>query len=158
MSATLVEVTNGALTVISGHTGGAARLVKIKIPCDLNTSPDHGVPAALFTNRRDSISATFPNALRIEVQLDFKFDDTTSSSVVVPQLGDWVRKMVNSILGLKFAFPCETYVAVTDAVRMYSDSNDHLVALGDSSDGSDDPVLVIMGNRGCLVQIGQTGY
>lgn len=155
---TSAEITSGVITVSSGKKGAAARLLKLKISCDLNDTAHYGVPLALFSNRNGSISTTFPNIVRLEVQLDFKHDSTNAKQVDVVRLGAWIGMMVKKVRGLNFGFPCEVYVSVTDATHLYQDTNDDLVALGEEEDGSDHPVVIIMGRRGCLVQVGQTGF
>ncbi|CZT23030.1 uncharacterized protein RCC_08740 [Ramularia collo-cygni] len=153
---TSAEIVNGIVTLSSGPSGKAASLVKLKIACDIDNAASYGVPTAIFANDARSIPTVFPNVLRLEVQLDFKHDNTSASSVDVRDFGNWIGEMVKLAKGLKFSFPCEIYVAVTDATHLYQDSNDNLVAVGEEADRSDQPVVVILGNRGRLVQVGQT--
>lgn len=153
---TIAEVFNGAVAISTGKGGKAARVVKLKIPCDAKNTAHYGVPLALFNNRAEGLSATFPSAVRLEVQFDFKFDDTSLSKV--EEFGDWIGGMAKKIRGLVFPFPCEIFIAVTDNAHLYQDSEDYLVALDDVADHSNDAAVVIMGNRGKLVQVGVTGY
>lgn len=158
---TSATIMNGALMVSSGKEGNAAQLVKLQIPCDISNAAGYGVADFIFNNGDNSVSAVFPNALRLEVQLDFHGDNTAAKEVKVPVLCDWLRKIVKNGLGSTFRNICEIHFAMTDATHRYEDSEANAFsALGTSGviGGNDDPVKVILDNRGCLVQVGVTGY
>lgn len=149
---TYVELVNGILTHTSGKAKNAAQ-IRLKLSCDLS-QPGYGLPPS-FASDMNTLFSISSKALRLEVQLDFSHDST--DGVTTWDLANWVRGMVKMSLGVQFEFACEVYLALTDATHLYQATNDDLVAMGEEADGVDDPVMVILRNKGRLVQVGATG-
>jgi hypothetical protein len=154
------ELNKDTIVKIGGEPHKTASLVQLRVHCALDApTSDYGVEDAPFSDGPNSVVDMFSNALRMEVQLDFPDCDTTASDVDAGTLGGWVGTMVKRVRELKCVLPCEVFVALTDKTHLFDADADALVAIGKVETGADDdPVTVLLLNRGVLVQVGHTGY
>lgn len=145
----IVEIINGNFCIVGGPTSVPAEVtaVRLRIECETTASytTNYGVDLSLFSN----ISSVFVNALRLEVQLDFQ-DGTTAEEDGV-SFGLWVDNMVKKTRNLRFAFPCEVFMVITDEVIPLSDQSGDLVSVEQIA------ALELLQHKGELMQIGVTG-
>lgn len=65
--------------------------------------------------KKGSIPGTFPTAVILVVQLDFKNDDIDARDPAA--LEKWVGDLMEKSLALKYGFPCEIHLALTDVTH-----------------------------------------
>lgn len=152
---------DGTFDITQGKKSSNTHFVHLIVPCDLE-SEDYGLNKDLLAcdippdENSKSIAARFPSLVSLQIQLDFK-SQATSSVVDQVKFGDWIGDIAKKMAALCFHNPCDLYLTVTDQSHLFQASAERITALGqDTVDFSDDPGMVAMYNKGCMIQVGQT--